>query len=405
VTSRERVRRVLNGELPDRVPNGLGACETAGLHLLAYDTLQDVLGIRRTPPRLDTFMTNAVFEKEMIRAIEGDMILLASPNMCGSRLWGRGCEREWKEQRLWGRTFRISVREQFTERPDGSVSWDTTGTLCPPGGIYFDSVPSDDFSLHYEVPSPDAYRPHRELPQEMLRSLEETAKELYETTDLALCCGETITDLQVSPAGFVGTMMLMKQEPRIMHEFLGKACEAALSQVKMLDQAIGTYVDVCSIAHDLGDNRGVTMGAGLWREIYKPHYLRLFQEWKKITRMKINLHSCGSIVSILPDLVECGLDIFNPVQTSAAGMDARALSERFGSALVFYGGAYDAQRIDRGADYQGVFDAVKADIETFKAAGRYIFAGVHNLPGDLPRTHLAAMIDAWKSARDYAPMR
>jgi uroporphyrinogen decarboxylase len=146
MTSRERVRRVLNGEVPDRVPNGLGACETAGLHLLAYSELREALGLRGAPPRLDTFMVNAVFERDMIRAIDGDMVLLASPNMCGSRLWGKGYEREWKEQRLWGKTFRVSARERFTERPDCSVSWDTTGTVCPPGGLFFDGVPQGGFS-------------------------------------------------------------------------------------------------------------------------------------------------------------------------------------------------------------------------------------------------------------------
>ena len=81
MTSRERVRAVLNHQMPDCIPNGLGACETAGLHLVAYDNLQKVLGVECKPPRLDTFMTNAVFEEPVIKAMDGDMILLASPKM------------------------------------------------------------------------------------------------------------------------------------------------------------------------------------------------------------------------------------------------------------------------------------------------------------------------------------
>ena len=79
MTSRERVRAVLHHQLPDRVPNGLGGCETEGLHIVAYDKLQNVLGLERKPPRMDTFMTNAVFEEPVIRAMDGDIILLASP--------------------------------------------------------------------------------------------------------------------------------------------------------------------------------------------------------------------------------------------------------------------------------------------------------------------------------------
>ena len=102
MTSRERVRAVLNHQLPDRVPNGLGGCETEGLHIVAYDNLQKILGVERKPPRLDTFMTNAVFEEPVIRAMDGDIILLASPNMCKSELRGANIADQWKEQELWG---------------------------------------------------------------------------------------------------------------------------------------------------------------------------------------------------------------------------------------------------------------------------------------------------------------
>mgnify|MGYP003290990694 CR=1 FL=1 len=128
MTSRERVREVLNHRIPDRVPNGLGGCETVGLHLLAYDRLQRMLGVEAKPPRLDTFMTNAVFEEPVIRAMDGDIILLASPNMCGSQLRGDVAD-QWKEQKLWGKTFSVSLREHFRENSDGSTTWVSRGML------------------------------------------------------------------------------------------------------------------------------------------------------------------------------------------------------------------------------------------------------------------------------------
>ena len=93
------MRRVLNHQIPDRVPNGLGGCETEGLHVIAYDKLQKMLGslgVEERPVRIDTFMTNAVFEEPVIRAMEGDIILLASPNMCKSELRGEVAD-QWKE--------------------------------------------------------------------------------------------------------------------------------------------------------------------------------------------------------------------------------------------------------------------------------------------------------------------
>ena len=177
--------------------------------------------------------------------------------------------------------------------------------------------------------------------------------------------------------------------------------DSGLSQLKLLNQAVGKYVDILSIAHDFGDNRSVTIGEELWREIYKPYYKELFQGWRKITNMKINFHSCGSIVPILGDLIECGLHILNPVQTSANCMSASILKEKFGDELVFWGGGYDAQLFQQTDRYETVYHKTCQTIEIFKKGGRYIFSGVHNLPADVSAIHLQAMLDAWNDTKLY----
>jgi uroporphyrinogen decarboxylase len=210
-----------------------------------------------------------------------------------------------------------------------------------------------------------------------------------------------VTDLQIQPGGMIGAMILMVEEPDVMRAFLEKSMEASLKQIALLDQAVGKYVDILSIAHDFGDNRGVTIGADLWRKIYKPYYKRYFEGWKKTTDMKINLHSCGSIASIMGDLIECGVQVVNPIQTSAADMDAVSLKARFGRDVIFWGGAYDAQLISQADTYEDVYRKVFDNIKTLGADGNYIFGGVHNLPGDVPQNHLSAMMDAYRDARDY----
>jgi uroporphyrinogen decarboxylase len=199
----------------------------------------------------------------------------------------------------------------------------------------------------------------------------------------------------------VNTMMLMLEEPDIMHALLEKSVDVALKHLKQLDQAVGKYVDILSIAHDFGDNRGVMIGDELWREIYKPHYKKLFQGWHSITNMKINLHSCGSIASIMDDLIECGVDIINPVQTAAADMSAESLKSRFGEKVIFYGGAYDAQKIPHTMTYDEVYRAVYQNIKVLGKGGNYLFAGVHNLSAEMPEHHIKAMIDAYFDARQY----
>ncbi len=402
MNSRERVRAVLEHRLPDRVPNGLGGCETAGMHVVAYDKLQKVLGCAPQPPRIDTFMTNAVFEEPLIHAMEGDIILLESTNMCTSRLRG-DVDKQWKEQKLWGKSFRVPLAECFEEKEDGSVIWNYRGRehLCPKGGYYFDRVEATDLFAEVEVPDPDAFCPKDTIDESMLRHLEQQAKRLYEETELSLCLGESIRDLQHAPGGMMGSMMLMLEEPDVMKALLEKCVQAALRQLKLLEQAVGKYVDILSIAHDFGDNRGIMIGAPLWREIYKPYYKKLFEGWHSITDMKINLHSCGNISEIMGDLIECGVDIINPIQTSAANMEAGKLKEKFGDRVIFWGGAYDAQLIGKSWDYEQVYNHVFQNIKTLRKGGNYIFAGVHNLPADLPEHHIQAMMDAFGDAKTY----
>lgn len=401
MNARERVQAVLNHQLPDRVPNGLGGCETAGMHVIAYDKLQKILGCDAAVPRIDTFMTNAVFEQDVIAAMDGDIILMASPRMCKSDLRG-SVDDQWKEQQLWGKTFRVSTADTFINNPDGSILWKRRNELyCPKGAYYFENSAKTDLTADFEIPDPDTFEPKQVLNEETLRRFEETAKFLHETTDLSICMGETIFDLQVAPGGMVGSMILMVEEPEIMHAFLEKSLQAALNDLKLLEQAVGKYVDILSIAHDFGDNRGVMIGAPLWREIYKPYYRKLFEGWHSITNMKVNLHSCGSIYEIMDDLIECGVDIINPVQTSAANMNAESLKKEFGERIIFWGGAYDAQLISKDAGYDQVYQKVYQNIKTLGKGGNYIFAGVHNLPADLPESHIKAMIDAYKDARKY----
>ena len=399
MTPRERMKAFLAGEAVDRIPNGLGCCETAGLHNVTYHHFKEVLGVDDRSNRVTTFMYDAVFEPSVLGAMEGDCILLGS-RMCPSRLWGPTAESEWKDLDIWGTTIQVPNAWNFRKDPDGTYWWNDSWK-CPPGGLYFDPPPSriaTDFSV-CEQPKPEDFSPSRELPEPLLRRLREDAQWLHENTDYCIFCGEMISDLQLTPGGTQAWWMRMVEEPKACHAFLDKAVDAALAQLRQLDQYVGGYCDVLGIAHDMGDTRGVTIGPDLWREIYKPHYKRLFTEWHKITRMKVNLHTCGSIVDILDDLIECGVDILNPVQISARGMVPEVLAERFGDRITFLGGVFDSVSLPPGTDPAIVYEQVKRNIETLSRHGRYIFAGLHNLPGDTPKEHLAAMMEGYRDCR------
>ena len=389
----------LKGKPVDRIPNGLGGCETAGLHNLAYHRLKHVLGIADPRNRVCTFMNNAIFEPSVLEAIDGDIVLLGS-RMCPSRFWGPEADREWKPLHIWDIDLHVAKAWQFRQDPDGTWWWGDA--MCPPGALYFDKPAGQCVAARFddmESPSPKDFNPPHELPQELLTRLANDAKRLHETTTYCISCGEMICDLQLRPGGTQSWWMRMVTEPEACHEFLGKEGDAALAQLKQLDQAIGDYCMILGIADDMGDTRGITIGPDLWRQIYKPHYKRLFTEWHNITPMKVNLHTCGSMSDILGDLIECGVDIYNPVQISANHMTPSFLKEHFGDRLVLYGGAFDAVNLPTGTAPDVVYETVKSNIRTLSRNGGYIFAGVHNLPGNLPEPHLRAMLRAYRDCR------
>jgi len=135
MTPRQRMQAFFDGKPVDRIPNGLGACETAGLHNVAYHKLKRVLGVDDPGNRVCTFMNNAIFEPAVITAMEGDMILLGS-RMCPSRFWGPQAAKEWKPLHIWDIDLQVAKDWQFRHDPDGSWWWG--GNVCRPGSFYFD---------------------------------------------------------------------------------------------------------------------------------------------------------------------------------------------------------------------------------------------------------------------------
>lgn len=393
MTSRERVQALLQGKPIDRVPNGLGGCETAGMHILAYDTLKKVLGVDDRTNRMYTFMTNAVFEPSVLEAMHGDIIILNS-KMCSAPLWGETAAKSWKEETFWDKQFQIPNEWSFRKETDGTIVWKNIGWVCPPGGIYFDPPPSETTKAEEEF-KPGKFNPSHDIPYEVLKETEKSARWLHDNTDYAICVGESIRDLQVKVGGIEQWWMRLIDSKDGVHEYLGKACEAGIAQLKLVDQAVGKYGEMMMIADDIGDIRGVTIGPDLWREIYKPHYKKLFTEWHDHSSLKISMHSCGSIADILDDLIECGLDIINPVQISAAGMGPSELMQQYADRIIFYGGCYDSVKFPKTMDEEAVYQGVTDNLHILAHNNNYIFAGVHNLPGDMPEHHIRGFLQAY----------
>jgi uroporphyrinogen decarboxylase len=164
---------------------------------------------------------------------------------------------------------------------------------------------------------------------------------------------------------------------------------------------IGDAVDVVGEADDLGGQATPLFSPRTYRDLVKPLHAELFAFIRARTRARILFHSCGAIRELLPDLVEIGVEVLNPVQVSAAGMETAALKRDFGHDLVFWGGGVDTQGVLGRGTPDGVRAEVARRVADLAPGGGFVFASVHNIQANVPAENLAAMWEAVEACASY----
>ena len=143
---------------------------------------------------------------------------------------------------------------------------------------------------------------------------------------------------------------------------------------------------------------GMLISPRTYRKIVKPRHKKLFDFIKARTRAKIFFHSCGAVRAAIPDLIEAGIDILNPVQVSAAGMDSAELKREYGRDISFWGGAVDTQNVLQTGDVQSVKADARRRIEDLAPGGGFVFAPIHNIQHNVPPGNVVAM---WQALHEY----
>jgi len=185
------------------------------------------------------------------------------------------------------------------------------------------------------------------------------------------------------------------------HEYVRKVfeeqCSVAIANLERLHDAVGERVAVLFVSGtDFGTQTGPFISPETYRDLYQPFH-RAVNDWvHSHTRWKTFIHSCGSVVKLLPDFIEAGFDVLNPVQCSATGMSAKALKERFGERIVFWGGGVDTQRTLPFGTPEDVRREVRERIATFAPGGGFVFNTIHNVQAKVPVANLRALYDAVK---------
>jgi uroporphyrinogen-III decarboxylase len=408
MNSRERVLKTVRFEEPDRVPVDLGGMKASGIAVEAYLDVCRQLGIPGVPRVCDArFMTGWV-EEAVLKRFNVDVVPLDLP-MAEAQL---SPEAQWVPRTLFsGNRVLFPPGTAIAEEADGGwnlLNADGTPSSLhmPRDGHYFDDVSFD----RGDPIDPARFKPVDTLSDEVLDAMARHSKELYEGTEYALLgwgCGVCFLGLSliterrsnVTMGRPSDWMMMLMTEPEQCHEMMGRSVDASIRCLELLHQAVGDRAFAWGVAaDDSGTQRGEFIRPDLWAEMLKPHYTRLCGWIHAHTPWKTFLHSCGSVYHLIPHFIEAGVDILNPVQTSAANMDPARLKAEFGKKIVLWGGGCDTQHVLGSATPGEVRRHVRERMDVFKPGGGYVFNQVHNIQANVPAENVVAMFDA---ARDF----
>lgn len=377
---RERVLTALNHREPDRVPIDLGSTRNTGILAAPHQALAAHLGLAAGQVQGSDFGLSKVLglvmpDEAVLQRLDVDFrgIYLGAPD--------RPFERTW---------------------PDGRHQ-DELGVIRqrPPGSYYYDVVRSPldgDITLAdiQRWPWPDPTDPG------YVRGLRAEALRLRRDTDYALVLH--LQDIVVHSSqymrGFERWYMDLILQPDLIGALMDALLEVRMAVAERALKQVGDLVDVVSCSDDVADQRGPQMSLEMYRRLIKPRHCRYFDLIHAHTQAKVLYHSCGSVVQLIPEFIDLGIDAINPVQVSAAGMDTAWLKKEFGSQIGFWG-AVDTMRVLPFGSPEVVREEVRHRIRDLAPGGGYVLAAVHNIQPDVPPENIAAMFQAARELGTY----
>lgn len=398
MTSRQRILETINHRQPDRVPVDLGATGQTGMNASTLYRLRKALGLEEHPIEIsEIFQLLGKVDPDMMQYAGADVIGLNNPsNMFGVP------DGPLKPFRMPdGTPTLIAQGNEYDVAEDGSVYMYPQGNRSvgpsghmPAGGSFFDNINrAPEFDEDDLTPAEDFKDDFGILDDATARYLEEKSKALYEGTDYAIIGnlgGAGLGDSAMVPGPHVlapkgirkfdDWLMAHMLYPEYIQEVFEMQTQTMLKNLEIYRQAVGDRIQIVwTSGTDFGTQNGEFFRPEVFRELYKPYYQRINDWVHQNTPWKTFYHCCSSIVNYLDDFVEMGVDILNPVQLSARGMDAHMLKEKYGDKLVFCGGGLDTQQTLPFGTPEQVRQQVKERLDILSKDGGYVFAPIHNV--------------------------
>ena len=383
------------------MPIDVGGSLVTGICIDAYVDLVKYLGFDLGPPIVyEQFGMLARLAEPVRKRLHSDVIELENPSVA----W----ELENKDFKPWktgpGNTVLM---------PGGfNPVTDDKGYLCildemgrplaymPKGGLYFERACVTTMSNLDEKMSPEDWA--KSIPpysDEHLRQLEESARQLHQGTEYSIqggflkgglgsngiFAGHTITDW----------LCRLVSEPDYAFSILQATAQRAVENLGIYLQAVGKYIDTIFMSGtDFGTQKGELFNPRIFQELYVPN-MRLMNDCvHRYSDAKTMYHSCGSNFNLMEYFIEAGVDILNPIQTTAAEMDPVELKKRFGGRIVFWGGGVDTQTVLPHGTSDEVREQVKERIRIFAPGGGFVFSQVHDIQFGVPPQNILSMADA-----------
>jgi uroporphyrinogen decarboxylase len=410
LTSRERVLKAVNHEEPDRVPIDLGGHRSSGMMAIAYKKLKDYLGIRSGGIYVyDVVQQLAFIELEVLDRFGIDTVEM-----------GRGFSLRPEDWRDWvlpdGTPCKIPAsihpvrvgRDWHIYHADGTLI-----AIQKEGCLYFEQtcfpLAGDEDSSFRDLatplekvmwsslgtpPAPIGYD------EAGLAQLAAGARALRASTDRAIIglFGGNLFELGQFLFRNDNFFLLLAGDPTRAHRFLDQAVEMHLSNLEKYLSAVGPSIDIIVFGDDLGMQTGPQISPRMYREFFQPRHKLLWGTAKKLANVKVMLHSCGGLYPLLPALIEAGLDMTNPVQTTCQDMEPERLKRDFGRDLCFWGGGCDTRDVLPKGTPAAVAADVRRRVQVLGPGGGFVFQQIHNVMADVPPENVVAMLDAVRSS-------
>ena len=382
MNSRERIFKALNHEEADRIPYDLAGIIWTGITNTAYQNLRKYLGLNKTKPIWSDVIQQIVIpDDDVLNRLNVDtrgVFPLTSHNWdVYSKLKDCGDYFEYFDE--WGFTHHF-----------------------PKNGFWFSLVKSPMQNIDFEKDSiVENYNWPNARDKSRFSGLREKAIEYRNQDKIVMtkgfCAG--LFEMHQRVRGMENAMLDPFMIPVNSDKLVGKLADLKIEFWDALLDEVGDVVDIVGEGDDYGTQQSQLIAPEQFREYYKPHFERVLNFIKeKAPNVKLIFHSCGNVRPIIPDLIEMGVDILNPVHITATGMDPFQLKKDFGNDIVFWGGGIDTQYVLPSGTVQQIKDDVKRNIDALAPGGGFVFNTVHNIQAEVPPENIMAM---WETLMDY----